>query len=87
MHGIKETSDLIVFVGELAHAVKRVRADGVMDWKDIQHIAPLALKAKDAALGLGDIKSELADLTGEEIDELSKLMSEAIVNLIDSFIP
>lgn len=70
---VKETTEFIAGVAEVAVTVKKIRADGKVDASDLKHVLDLAKKhdiltaaVKDA----NDIPAELKDLTAEELQEI-----------------
>ena len=86
MEGINETEDVINFVKDLAGVIKDAKADGKLDIFDAVKALKLAPAVAMAVKGASLIGAELADLSGEEKDQLVKDLKDCVIALIDALI-
>lgn len=71
--GIKELSELIVGLKDLAVTVKQVFKDGKVDLSDLALVVGLIAQSSDlvaAVQGVDQIPAEFKDLSGEEVQTL-----------------
>lgn len=77
-YGIKETTDLIKFVGGMAHSLAGAKADGKIHKGEA--IALIIKNAKNfpaAIVGIDKVPNELKDLDAAEVDTLRNELSRA----------
>lgn len=79
--GIKETKEVLKVGLLLQGALKASLADGKFGFEDIAQFIPLLGSVSGAISGADQIPSELADLDGEEFDELVAVVQETIEDL------
>jgi hypothetical protein len=82
--GIKESLELLEGVKLIAVAAKRVGADGKVGMDDLKELINLAQNVgvlAAAAQGVGEVKSEVKDLSAEELQALGAKVLE-IVNAV-----
>lgn len=70
MTGIKETKELLKFVLGLGNAAGSAAADKKVDMSDLSALMIPLMSAGEAFAGIGEVPSELKDLTSEECAEL-----------------
>lgn len=71
--GIKELSELIVGLKDLAVTVKQVFKDGKVDLSDLALVVGLIAQSSDlvaAVQGVDQIPAEFKDLSGDEVQTL-----------------
>ena len=76
-YGIKETSDLVVFIAAAVSAALVASKDGIT-FGDIMVLVPLMDEGAKAFSGIGEVPKELTDLTAEEMAELSMLVTSKL---------
>lgn len=77
MSGIKETGELVVWLGKLASAIGGSMSDGTIDARDVWTLAGAIPGMPTAFSGITEVPKELKDLDSEEAGELIRLFSEA----------
>lgn len=85
-HGIKETLDVVILFKDAAEAIRKAKADGEINWKDIPKIAGLIVSVKNAIQGSDQIKAEMGELSKEEAEELGAALVAAATDLVLSII-
>lgn len=68
---MKELTEVIEFVAELANAAGKAAEDGKPDLGDAIHMIPLLYKLPSAIDGAGKIPEEAKSLDKEKMDELA----------------
>lgn len=77
MAGIKETGELVVWIGKLASAIGSSLSDGRIDFRDVWTLAGAIPGLPSAISGIDQIPKELADLDAAEAQQLVEMFSEA----------
>lgn len=73
MSGIKETTDVLKFATSLLTQVAAANADGKLDGIEIANIAIRQMPAAiEAFSGAQNIRTELADLSDDELREIAE---------------
>lgn len=74
--GIKETKEALLFFAALGNGMGKSAADGKFQLGDILHFIPAATKVPAAVGGVAEIPAEIADLTSDEVTELTTAFSK-----------
>lgn len=77
MAGIKETGELVVWVGKVGSAVGESMEDGKLTASDILKIFKTLPDAPAALMGIAEVPTELKDLDVEEAAQLVGLFAES----------
>lgn len=82
--GIKETSEVLTFIGSAAAAIAKAKVDGVIDWKDLLNAETRAMiPAMLAAANDGNlISAEMKNLSPEEINVLLDKLTVVVSALV-----
>lgn len=83
--GIKETGEVVDFIGDVGEAVGRSLEDHKLGLADLRHVIGLRGPAIAALKDVRKVKAELMDLTLDEADSLLK-RAEAAKSKIDFMI-
>lgn len=89
---MKETSEFVEWLGDLAAVTVRALRDGKFSVSEAADYFPALLEAKDALTGLGALKSEAAAYDGPQVAELFRRQREKLIMtgvkpvLVDAFI-
>jgi hypothetical protein len=83
--GIDEAEDVIKFIGDLADAIHEAKSDKMLNIFDAVKFITITPSLAAAVKGSGQIKEELADLTGEERDKLLADLRVVIFKFIGAF--
>lgn len=88
MTGTKETMEVIVFVDDVAAALKAAKADGVIDWRDALRPETRAMipAMLNAARGGELIPAEAKSWTPEQISDLLLKVGEALGHLVEAVV-
>jgi hypothetical protein len=78
MSDVKELSEVIEFVAELASALGKAAEDGKPTLSDAIYLAPLVYKLPSALDGAGKIPEEAANLDKEKMDALAEQFKEKL---------
>ena len=78
MSGIKETKEVLAFVLSLANAAGNASADGEVTFGDITELYKPLTKAMTALNGMGEVASEMGELSQDEMDELVAYVKEEL---------
>ena len=76
--GIEETADLVEFIAVGVSTAITAGSDGY-SIGDLGAALSLLDEAKDALQGIKEVPAEMADLTGEEIEELVRLVAAKLI--------
>jgi len=70
-HSIKETKELIAFLGSFIYAWRLAFADGKFHWTESRFFWDSLRLSIPAFIGIGNVANELRDLDQEEVKELA----------------
>ena len=76
--GIKESSELLRFLGSFATVTDQVLADGKVDFVELTQYFNTILTVKSAVEGIKDVPIEMADLTADERNQLTAVLAESL---------
>lgn len=84
--GILEIQDVIIFVEDLAKVIKEAKADGKLDIFDAVKLITVVPSMVAAAKGSDQIKAEIGDLNGEELEAVLDGIKDALFALISALL-
>jgi len=76
--GYKDTKDVLFLVFGLAKAYEKIKADGKVDWTDVQYLLPILFSIGPAIEGFENVSIELKMATKEEGEELKLWIKENV---------
>lgn len=79
--GIKQSLEVIALVDETADLIVAAKADGTINWKDLKLLGSAVVSLREALAGAQTIPQELDDLNKDEVIELYKAASSAVLKL------
>ena len=81
---MKESDEVILALEGLAESITKAKEDDIIDWKDLRHLAPLLVLAKNAINDAKNIPNEWKGASGEELEATATRLMAASVMLIDA---
>lgn len=81
---VKNTKELLHFVMVVADAMKESNKDGKINFFDIPKLIPIVPALRQAVDGAKLVPEELKDMDPVEAADLAKMMSEALVKIVDA---
>lgn len=74
----KELKEVLSFVCALANTIGEVSEDGKVSKTEALTLLPLLYKVPSAIDGIGEIPTEVSDLSQEDIDELAQMIKNEL---------